>query len=188
MNKRIILVHGWGGSPNNDWFPWAKEELEKLNYSVSVPEMPDTDNPQIKPWVETLTRNVGEVDENTVLIGHSIGCQTILRFLETLPEDQKADKVLLVAPWGASLTNLDDEEEWEVAKPWLETPINFEKVRSKAKTFVAIFSDNDPYVPLEENKKVVEEKLGAMVVIEKHMGHFTQTDKVFELPELLKHI
>jgi len=27
--KRALLLHGWAGSSDNHWFPWAKEELEK---------------------------------------------------------------------------------------------------------------------------------------------------------------
>jgi len=26
---KIIIVHGWDGSPKHGWFPWLKNELEK---------------------------------------------------------------------------------------------------------------------------------------------------------------
>lgn len=188
MNKRVIIVHGWEKGPESDWFPWAKKELEKLGYEVSVPEMPDTDAPKIEAWVSKLQEVAGEVDENTILIGHSIGCQTILRFLERLPEGQMVNKVICAGGWF-SLTEeaVPTDEEKEIAKPWLETPINFKKVKKMANSFVAIFSDNDPYVPLE-NSEIFKEKLGSEVVIEHHQGHFNEEVGITELPILLKFI
>lgn len=50
MNKRVFLIHGWGGSPTTDFLPWAKEELGKLGYEVITPDMPDTDYPKIETW------------------------------------------------------------------------------------------------------------------------------------------
>lgn len=51
MTKRLIIVHGWGGSPDEGWFPWLKNEAEKLGFSVSVPAMPNTNEPRIFNWV-----------------------------------------------------------------------------------------------------------------------------------------
>lgn len=185
MSKRVIIVHGWGGGPNGyDWIPWAKRELENKGYEVIVPEMPDTEHPKINSWVSKLAEIAGEVNKEDIFIGHSIGCQTILRFLENLPEGKKVCKVILVAPWFF-ITNLEEEEE-EIAKSWLETPLDFEKVKNKAKEFIVIFSDNDPFVPLEENRKVAEENLGAKVLMENNKGHFTESDGVTTLPEILK--
>lgn len=183
MTKRVIIVHGWGGSPNNDWLPWAKRELEKKGYKGTIPAMPDTEHPKIETWVSYLAEVIGNPDENLTLIGHSVGCQTILRYLSGI--NQKVNKVILVAPWGSALSNLADNEEEKVARPWLETPIDFEKAREKADKFIAIFSDDDPFVPLKENLHVFKERLGAEIIVESRKGHFTESDGVKELPILL---
>lgn len=187
MNKRVIIVHGWEGSSLSDWFPWAKEELKKRGYEILVPNMPDADWPKIEPWVSALAQVAGEVDKKTIFVGHSIGCQAILRFLETLPPEQKADKVILVAPWF-SLTpeTTKEKEDVEIAEPWLKIPLNWEKVKEKANYFVAIFSDDDPYVPLTENKKLFAEKLGAEVIVKQNQGHFDESSGCRELPILLE--
>ena len=49
--------------------------------------------------------------------------------------------------------NLNTDEEKEIAKPWLETPIDFAKVKQHTKKFFAVFSDNDDVVP-QENKNL----------------------------------
>ena len=182
--KRVIIVHGWGGSSKTDFLPWAKEELEKLGYEVITPDMPDTDYPKIETWVPSLTKIIDQPKEDDIFIGHSIGCQTILRYLETLKVDQKVDKVILVAPW-VKLFNLE-EEDLLIANPWEQTIINWGKIKKSANSFIAIFSDNDPNVPLEENKKIFEDNLGAKTVIEHDKGHFNKMPN--ERPDLLKFI
>ena len=182
MTNRVIIVHGWGGSPKTDFLPWAKAELEKKGYEVIVPSMPDTDYPKIENWVPYLAEIVGEPREGDILIGHSIGCQTILRYLANLPDGQKVDRVILVA--GFITLVLDNEEDPMIAKHWLETPINFGKVKTKANKFIVILSDNDPYVPLEENQKIFKDNLGAEILIEHNKGHFNQMPQ--ERPDLLK--
>ena len=182
--KRVIIIHGWEGSPNNEWFPWIKKELENRDYQVLIPEMLDTEAPRIKEWVECISRLVKELDENTFFVGHSIGCQTVLRYLETL-DNKRVGGVVLVAPFFETLTNLESEEEEKIANPWLKTPIDFEKIKRITNKFTAIFSDNDQFVILEENKKIFEEKLGGKTVIEHNKGHFDEDSGIFEIPVLL---
>jgi len=162
--KRAIIIHGWGGSPKGGWIPWLKKELESHGLQVITPQMPHTDCPTIADWVSYLTKIVGEPDRETYLIGHSIGCQTILRYLQSI--DEKVGGVVFVAGW-LTLSGIDSPEEKEVAKQWIETPIDLEKVGTKAK-FISMFSDDDPYVP-EENWAKFEE-LGD-VIIEDGIGH-----------------
>jgi predicted alpha/beta hydrolase family esterase len=82
--------------------------------------------------------------------------------------------------------HLTDEEK-EIAKPWLETPIDFAKLKQHTKKFFAVFSDNDDVVP-QENKKLFEERLGAKTAIEHDKGHFSGGDEVKELPIILEAI
>lgn len=186
MSKRIFVVHGWDRGPDKDWMPWAKRELERRGFEVILLSMPDPDYPKINTWVEHLRKEVGKPSENTILVGHSIGCQTILRYLENLPEGQKVDRVICVAGWF-SLTPeaTPSDEEKTIVKPWIETPMDLEKIRSKANSFAAIFSDNDPYVPYEENSEIYKKKLGAEIILQKGMGHFSEDTGATELPVLL---
>lgn len=182
---RIILVHRWSGRPDSDWYPWLENALEQHGFSVVVPHMPGWDNPTIEAWVGHLAVEVGmQLDEQTFFVGHSIGCQTILRFLEHVPEGKKVGGVVLVAPW-VKLRNLEGEAERKTAGPWMNTPIDATKVKTRAKKFVAIFSDNDLYVDLAENRPFFEHELGAKIIIEKGKGHFTVDDGVTQMPELL---
>jgi uncharacterized protein len=186
MNKRVIIVHGWGGYPEEGWFPWLKTALEKQGFEAHVPQMPDADTPDIVKWVKHLADVVGTPDAQTFLVGHSIGCQTILRYLETLPSDQKVGGAVLVAGFF-TLTNMETDEEREIAQPWLTQPMDYEKIRSHTDRMTAIFSDNDYYVPLE-NAAFFEERLHPKVIIQKDQGHFSGSDGITKLPIVVEEV
>lgn len=182
--KRVFIVHGWGGYPKEGWFPWLKKELIKQKYEVNVLEMPNTVKPKIKEWVNYLSKQVDKLDNNTLFVGHSIGCQTILRYLEK--ENKKCAGVIFVAPW-LTLSNLETKVEINIAKPWVETEIDFNKIKKLKIKFVSIFSDNDPYVPLE-NIKFFEKKINSDIIVLKNKGHFSGDDKVKKIPEIMDEI
>lgn len=169
--RRIFLIHGWGGSPQGDWLPWANKVLTEVGYDVYVPEMPDTNHPKIDPWVNKLTKVVASPKSNDIFIGHSIGCQTILRYLEKLGEGQKVNKIILIAPWW--YLTLGKDEDPKVAEPWLKSFVDFEKVKERANTYVCVFSDNDPFVPFKKNLEFFKENLNPDIVIKSGLGHFT---------------
>jgi hypothetical protein len=175
MERRVFVVHGWEGYPEEGWFPWLKSELTKKGFGVNVLPMPNSEEPKIEEWVPFLAKNVGKADPKTILVGGSIGCQTIFRYLETLGDNEKIAGAVLVAPWTklkpAALEDAQDSP--EIAKPWLETPIDWEKIKKHCPKFIAIFSDDDPYVYLEEGD-LFKEKLGAKVIVEHKMGHFIE--------------
>lgn len=183
--SRIFIVHRWGGHPTDNWYQWLKMELEKEKIEVHIPQMPDTDTPHIATWVPALASAVGSPDERTFFVGHSVGCSTILRYLESLTEGAIVGGSVFVAPWAKSLTNLEpDEETQEIAKEWLDTPLDLEKARTHLSKSVAIFSDNDKYVPLDNQEPFVE-KLGSKIIIEHGLGHMSPSDGVEKVESIL---
>ncbi|MBI3631944.1 MAG: serine hydrolase family protein [Candidatus Vogelbacteria bacterium] len=184
IKKRVIIVHGWESYPDDCWFPWLKRELEARGFEVIIPILPHPEIPEIKSWVKTLGEAVGAINESTYFVGHSVGCQTILRYLQTLSLDQKIAGVVFVGGWF-SLMGLETAEEKLVASPWLKTLINFEKVKSILSKSVAIFSDNDQWVGLD-NQNIFKALLGSEIIIEHNKGHFDRASNIFELPSALE--
>lgn len=189
MSKRVIIVHGWDGYPEEGWFPWLKKELEAKGFEVIVPQLPDAAIPRIDKWVPALSLAVGTPDEQTYFVGHSMGCQTIARYLEALPDDKKVGGAVFVAGFFKRLTGLEDDPDvQETDKHWLGTPLDLGRVKSHLSKSVAIFSDDDPWVPLD-NQDDFRDKLGSEIIIEHAKGHFSgRRDKVFELPVVLEKV
>lgn len=185
-NKRAFIIHGWDGYPEEGWFPWAKAELEKQGFTVEVPSMPHPERPTIDDWVGHLATLVASPDEQTYLIGHSMGCQTILRYLASL-NGQKVGGAVLVAGFF-ELVPLETKEEKDIVKPWLETSIDFEKVKTVTTNITTILSDNDEWVPLERNKELFKQYLNPTVIVEHGKGHYSGKSGIKELPAVLQAI
>lgn len=182
--KKIYLVHCWDGTSNDGWYPWIEKMLNSDNVEVIKFDMPNTTNPSIDEWVPALDSKVDVLNENTYFIGHSIGCQTIMRYLET-KEICKIGGILFVAPWLDLLPEaVEDEESYNTAEPWINTPINFDKIKLFTNNINCIFSSDDYFVSLEQEKEF-KDKLNANTCVVENKGHISQDDDVFELQEIL---
>ncbi len=183
--KKAYLIHGWGGNSEGGWFEWLKVELPKKGFEVVAFDMPDSENPRIESWVKHMEKNISgeELNDKTYFIGHSVGCQTIMRYLEKLPKQKELGGCVFVAGWF-DLINLEPEE-ISIAHPWINTKIDFERIIRHTNNFLAIFSDNDPYVHLDEQEKF-RKNLGAKIIIKKKQGHFNETKEIPEILEFVK--
>ena len=183
MNK-VYIVHCWEGTKDDGWYPWLDKELSNENTTVYRFNMPNTENLKIEEWVPFLDSIVKDLDSNTYFVGHSIGCQTILKFLQSR-DITNIGGILLVAPWLSLLPEaISDPESYETAKPWLTTPIDFEKVKKFTSNITCIFSDDDYFVSLSQ-KEVFENVLNAKTIVVSNKGHISEEDDVYELKEIL---
>lgn len=174
MKKKFVIIHGWEASPEDNWFSWLKEKLESEGHEVVAPQMPNTKNPMLNEWVGHLREVIKNPDENTFLIGHSLGCITILRYLEGLPVNLKIGGAILAAGFPEPIG-------FEELKSFVDKPLDYEKIKSHLGIIIAMHSDNDPYVSLS-NGEILKEKLNAELIILPGRKHFNE----FEFPELLE--
>ncbi len=180
--RKVYLIHGWDGYPEEGWRPWLRDELILEGFETIVPAMPDTKTPTLEKWLPFLQDLVKKPDSDTYFVGHSLGCITILRYIESLNQEQRIGGVVLVAGFS---TDLDYKTYKGELASFFKNPINWDKIKTNCKKFVSICSDNDPFVNLTQSK-FFEEKLGAEELIMHDMSHFSGDDGVDELPEALE--
>ena len=190
MLRRAFIIHGYLSNPNEAWLPWLRGELEERGYLVSLPPMPHPDRPVISEWIDFIAKLVGEPDDETTLIGHSLGCQGLLRYLETVGAAGKSvAKTVLVAgifPTGMSPADTDMETGGDpVLDPWFSKGLDPAKVRKAAGNCTVILSDNDPYIGVDRARAVFSATLNPKIIIEHGRGHFNEDDGVVELPSAL---
>ena len=181
--KNAIIIHGTEGYPEENWFPWLKNELEQRGYDVIVPQFP---SPPVVPakiseWFDVLSEHKDKINKQTLLIGHSLGGVFTLRILEKL-DKPVAGAFLTGTPIGEKpILNYDRDVAFSGFN------FNWEKIRQNAKRFVVFQSDDDPYVGLENGKKLAE-NLGVELHSVPNAGHFNAKAGYTKFPELLNEI
>ena len=101
-----------------------------------------------------------------------------MRYLEKLPKNKIIGGCVFVAGWF-NLINLS-KEETQIAHPWINTNIDFERIRRHTNNFLCIFSDDDPSVHLSESE-IFKDKIGAKIIIKKNEKHFNDTKEIKEI-------
>lgn len=178
MNSpRVVIVQSYTGKPDTNWYPWLKEQLQVRGVETTVPKMPNTKAPKLKSWLTALKKAIGEPDDGLVLVGHSLGAPTILRYLETLPAGTKVAGVVLVAGFAEPIhfSELDEFTSGE----WNDALITANSGR-----IIAINSDNDHHVPIEMAEHI-RDRFDADLHIMHEAGHINDKSGYTELAEVL---
>jgi predicted alpha/beta hydrolase family esterase len=169
--KNAILMHGYLGTPDNFWFAWLKRELAAQGFTISAPQFPDADKPSVAGWGGYALENMS-FDSDTVLIGHSAGCPTILSILEKI--DRPVFRTILVAGFirlkdmkDGDAMLMDDARDWD-------------KIKRNGRDFFMLNSDNDPWGCDHHQGEALRQKLGGTLIVKTGDGHFGS--KVFDQP------
>ncbi len=169
MNEKakVIIVHGTGGSPFENWFPWLKQELTTLGCNVIVPSFPTPKAQSLNSWQIAFKNQVGFITPNTILIGHSLGAAFILKLLEQSSQPALATYLIcgFVGKLGLPKYDLLNQSFVCCDFDWLQ-------IRKNMGHAYVINSDNDPYVPLSKGKELAEKLQAPLTVIPgaKHMN------------------
>ena len=94
-SKESYYVAGADAQSNSHWLPWIQQQLIVRDVLAQTPEMPKPYEPNYDAWLKVF--NQFEVNDNTILIGHSCGGGFLAKWLTE--NDVKVKKVILVAPW-----------------------------------------------------------------------------------------
>ncbi len=183
--KTAILLHGRPlkaeyyarsvpAQSNCHWFPWLQKELMMRDIFTQTPEMPLSYEPLWERWVKEIERF--EINEDTLLVGHSCGGGFWVRYLSEHPE-LKVGKVVLVAPW------IDVEQ--EDPNKMFDFKID-PKLVSRTKSLSVFHSTNDAG-EIINSVAAIREQLPEIKYREfEKYGHFTEESmNSKEFPELL---
>jgi len=165
MNKKVLILHGWGGSDFPHWQSWLASEIAKDYGYVNFLKFDNYDFPNKNIWKNQLTKVINEFNPN-IIICHSVA--NILWFhLCNEMKLKQINKLFLVAPPSFSC----DIPELSSFYP-CEVPKNLYADKS-----ILIGSTNDPYMSLDELKSL-QKKLNIPLEILQDAGHIN-TDSGF---------
>jgi len=180
--KNAFLVHSTGGSPFETFYPWLSTELKKIGYKVECPQFPTPEGQTLENWMAVAKPFLKNFNEETVLVGRSIGGPFVLRLLEASPV--KTNAAFIVAGFCSGPIMPEFQP---VVQTFIEKPFNWKKIRANAKSFFVYHSDNDPYLKEEKGREVAK-NLGIEMTLVPGAEHFGLGAGFTEFPLLLDDI
>lgn len=178
----VIIIHGAYGNPEENWFPWLTEQLKHKGFNVHAPHFPTPEHQTLIEWKNAFKKEVGELRENTILIGHSLGVAFILSLLEDANKPIIASFLV-----SAFLGNLGLPDFDLINAPFFEKDFDWKKIRENAGKVFVYNSDNDPYVPLSKGYEVADLLETNLIVIPKG-GHINASAGFTSFPKLLEDV
>ncbi len=188
--RNIFIIHGSYGNPQENWFPWLKDELEKLGTRVFVPQFPIPKTQDsaysghsLYKWLKTFDKYRKYVNDKTIIIAHSRGCIFSYHLLPTF--DTPITGLFLVAPWMRFHWY---PKGWKKTDSFHKKPFMWNKIRKNA-AYIEICQSTNDDTPVSEGKEIAK-KLGAKLVVVKNAGHFSASydNKFKKFPLLLENI
>lgn len=138
MDKKVLLLHGWGGSDYPHWQSWIAGEIAKDYGCVNFPLLKDKEFPKKELWLEQLKKHLKDFKPN-IVITHSLG-NTLWFHLCNEQKIEGIEHLLLVAP----PSNSSKIKELETFFP-CQLPSSL-----CAKHTTLVTSDSDPYMSVNE--------------------------------------
>jgi predicted alpha/beta hydrolase family esterase len=174
---RVVIVHGFGATPSDHWFGWLAGRLEPGGAEVAVPALPNTLNPDPEAWISAVTDAIGTPDDRTAVVGHSLGCVTVLRALGRLDSSWRLGALVLVAGFARPLPDLPQLDPFTANLPDLD------RVSTRVDMRSVVRSDNDTIVPPAATA-ALGELLDAEQLVVRGAGHFVASEGVTTVPEV----
>lgn len=173
--KKVIFIHGNGGStPDDNWFPYVKKELEARGIPVVARQFPDAVLARQQYWLPFL-KQLG-ADHNSVLIGHSSGTLAAMRYAQT-------NKILGSVLVAAMYTDLGIES--ERISGYYNYPWDWQAIKQNQEWIVQFASTDDPWIPIKE-PRFVHKQLATEYYEKTDRGHFGGDRFQPTFPELVE--
>ena len=115
MKKHVLFIHGAGeGAFEEDGLLVASlQNALGPAYDVHYPNMPEEDSATYTDWKAPIEREFATLDDEVVLVGHSVGGSVLVKYLSEQQRDKPIFALFLLATpyWGA-----DEFWKWDEAR------------------------------------------------------------------------
>ncbi len=184
----FVLLHGYTGRNDKNFFPWLKAELEKCGATVQVPQLPNTDNPVVIDQMNYVLKNI-KFDENTVLVGHSLGGLVAMKVLEKI--SKPIHKLILVAPAtlkqfyepGEDINHKTGKQKAFIGS--FDYQFDFGKISQQAKTKIILQDDNDTPSRVPSMQFIAEKIQAQLYNTVANKNHFRAEQEPFILEKII---
>lgn len=152
-----------------------------MGHKVFVPKFPTPEGQSLQSWLKILNDYGQYIDNNTILIGHSLGGLFLLRVLERLKKPVYASFFISASIGVKPILYYKGDYKFS------GFDFDWKKIKSNSKHFTVYHSDNDPYVSLGNGEKLSEE-LGVTLTFIPQAGHINAKSGYTSFEKLLEDI
>ena len=172
---KVLILHGWTNRrQQGHWQRHLATALREQGHIVAYPQFPNPDAPKLDEWQELLGAELdilAEVNaEETIVIGHSLGCINWIQGASTGLISKPVDRVLLVAPADPRMLG-----EIEGLNVDLNSPEVAAATHASTSNLTVLASDKDKWTP-RGIQATFGEPLGLEAVILPGAGHLSLDD------------
>ena len=176
MTPRVLILHGLYGNTADHWQTIFYNNLKKQGIAAAYPELPRKDTPVLTEWLEVFS-DLLESFVPDVLVCHSLGVLLTLHALHLNP-DLRFRTMIFVAPPAFA-------HPFDAARTFFPVPEC--SVRDRAAKSMLVCSDDDPWCPLEESRRM-ESCLGITTRRFPDRGHINPETGFGPWPDLMEWI
>ena len=158
--------------PKKDWKTNLPQRLGE-DYDVLLPRMPNSANSRYNEWEIWFERMFAFLNNEVVLISHSLGAIFLLKYLSENTFPKQIKKLFLVSsPYGENMADLAE----------FKPPESFDRLGEQIKNVFIFHSKDDMVVPFSEFTEIKKRLPRASAFVFEDRGHFNQE----EFPELVE--
>lgn len=98
--RQILFVQGGGAGAHDKWDDKLVESLGRElrdGYEVRYPRMPDEGDPGYARWSTAIRREMADLDDGAVAVGHSVGATILVNALAEQPPERELAAIMLIA-------------------------------------------------------------------------------------------
>ncbi len=184
MTKNIFILHSLNGDTLEMWGKDVKQIFEEKGIQVMMPNFPiraESKYEKFKDILETYINN-GKLNENTIVIAHSIGNPYFIRFCKEL--NYIPNSYIAVAP-GAVYEYPSSRNDYivEVKKQAYLKQDFLDYVKNNVKSKYCLYSDEDDN-NIEKFTRFIEDTDSKGIYL-KYYNHFDGYHRIYKIPELI---
>ena len=179
-----FIIHGSFGSPYSNWFSWLHDFIQEDGKQVYAPDFPiGVGYQNYENWTKLLKvyLGLGLISENTTIIAHSIAPVFVSKFL--VENKIKVNKLIFVCGFN---NYLGINEEYDAVNNSMYFD-NLEDIKQYANAIICFYSDNDPYVKYEVEKKFADAISTEQIVL-KGAGHINAESGYDTFEEIVNYL
>ena len=165
----IFLVHGTFGKPFENWFPWLESKLTDEKISCTIPSFPTPEHQNYLDWERLMDYycDMGIVNGDTVLIGHSCGSVFLVHYL--LKHQIKVKALICVSGYNNFVSGIEMMDQLN-SSFYIDSSEDVNMLKN-AESVYAFFGDNDPNIP-QDYLRDFAKMIGGEFYCVRNAGHF----------------